>query len=363
MKKKNLREALIVSLAVGHVLAPMMNTHAQTNNKRDSLQEELRASYTTESKFENEMMLPAREEPEEHKINRLAFEEQLKVEAESLAKKKTDKLIKEKQSEWEENFPVVEGNTTTSNFLNELGRDAVSIAREYDLYPSVMLAQAVLESRSGLSGLTVNHHNLFGIKGKYEGKSAHLTTWEDVGGKKKTIKAGFKSYPSYKESMEDYAHLLKNGLKYNPSFYNGTWRSQTSSYKDVTQFLQGRYATDTQYANKLNQMIARYDLTRFDNVEAFNPSNFNVKPVINNPKLTEETYLVKPGDTVQLILKKTNMSLEDFLNLNGLSEARIHENQIVKISKIDKEKLSHRKERQSLFSSRFKEDNIKKGVN
>lgn len=81
------------------------------------------------------------------------------------------------------------------------------------------------------------------------------------------ITSEFRKYPSYKESLEDYAKLIKKGISGNEDFYKATWKDQTESYKDATEHLQGRYATDKQYAEKLNAIIKAYDLTEFDHAK------------------------------------------------------------------------------------------------
>jgi hypothetical protein len=67
--------------------------------------------------------------------------------------------------------------------------------------------------------------------------------------------------------LEDYAKLIKKGISGNADFYKATWKDQTESYKDATEHLQGRYATDKQYAEKLNAIIKAYDLTEFDHAK------------------------------------------------------------------------------------------------
>ena len=150
----------------------------------------------------------------------------------------------------------------TVDFIHTIGEDAKVIADEYGLYPSVMIAQAVLESQSGQSGLSANYNNLFGIKGAYNGASVTMQTWEDDGeGNAYTIDAAFRSYPSVSESLEDYAVLLTSS-----SYYTDTWRVNTASYQDATAALTGTYATDTQYGEKLNALIEYYGLTIYDDL-------------------------------------------------------------------------------------------------
>ncbi|MDQ8224741.1 NlpC/P60 family protein [Enterococcus faecium] len=157
-------------------------------------------------------------------------------------------------------------NQTTDQFLKKIADDAQEIGQKEGIYASVMMAQAILESGSGNSLLSSEpNHNLFGIKGSYKGSSVTFNTLEqDSSGQSYQIRAQFRKYPSYKESLEDYADLIKNGLTGNPDFYKPTWKSETKNYKEATKYLEGRYATDRQYSQKLNAIIEAYDLTKYD---------------------------------------------------------------------------------------------------
>lgn len=160
----------------------------------------------------------------------------------------------------------VSKNQTTQEFIASIQQPAQEVAWANDLYASVMVAQAILETGSGNSQLSqAPNYNLFGIKGQYKGKGVTFATQEDNGtGSLYTIQDEFRRYPGFKESLEDYAVLLTGGLSGNNSFYQYTWKSKTNSYKDATAFLTGRYATDTQYGAKLNALIAAYELTALD---------------------------------------------------------------------------------------------------
>ncbi|EGP5294528.1 N-acetylmuramoyl-L-alanine amidase [Enterococcus faecium] len=157
-------------------------------------------------------------------------------------------------------------NQTTDQFLKKIADDAQEIGQKEGIYASVMMAQAILESGSGNSLLSSEpNHNLFGIKGSYKGSSVTFNTLEqDSSGQSYQIRAQFRKYPSYKESLEDYADLIKNGLTGNPDFYKPTWKSETKDYKEATKYLEGRYAADRQYSQKLNAIIEAYDLTKYD---------------------------------------------------------------------------------------------------
>lgn len=149
---------------------------------------------------------------------------------------------------------------TTIDFIESISEQARHIAAQNDLYASVMIAQAILESDSGQSALSqAPNYNFFGIKGDYNEQSVTMETWEDDGnGNTYTIDAQFRSYGSQAESLEDYAQLLQQDI------YAGVRKSNTRSYQDATAALTGTYATDTSYGTKLNQLIAQYGLTIYD---------------------------------------------------------------------------------------------------
>ena len=171
-------------------------------------------------------------------------------------------------------FTVVE-NSDTRQFIKKIAKDSHDIGQNRDIFASVMIAQAILESDSGNSALAQSpHYNLFGIKGNYEGKSADFNTLEDSGNSMYQISAPFRSYPSEKESLEDYADLIKNGVEGNADIYRPTWKSEASSYRDANEHLAQTYATDSHYADKLNSIIKYYDLTQFDKKQMPNLNDY-----------------------------------------------------------------------------------------
>lgn len=166
-------------------------------------------------------------------------------------------------------YPVSEGfqiSSQTQEFINKIGGLAGSLGEKYGIYPSVMIAQAILESGSGTSDLSLApNNNLFGVKGAYYGSSVNFSTYENNGvGNNYIIEADFKKYPDLKASLEDYAKLIRYGISGNSSIYGGAWKSKSGNYLKATQELTGKYATDTNYNKKLNALIALYNLTKFD---------------------------------------------------------------------------------------------------
>ena len=155
---------------------------------------------------------------------------------------------------------TVQAATYQQEFLDKAIPAATTASSKYGTYTSVMLAQATVESAWGQSGLAQEpNNNLFGIKGSYNGQSVNMNTGEYGNGGYYTTNAGFRKYPSYTESFEDNGALLRNQMG---NYYSGTWVENSNNYAQATQNgLQGKYATDPNYAKTLNSVIAT---NRFD---------------------------------------------------------------------------------------------------
>ncbi|WP_124058894.1 LysM peptidoglycan-binding domain-containing protein [Vaginisenegalia massiliensis] len=228
-----------------------------------------------------------------------------------------------------------DAKTTQQEFLNKIGDYAKKIAKENDLYASVMIAQAILESGWGQSTLAkAPNYNLFGIKGKYNGQSAVMNTLEDDGsGNYYTIQADFRRYNNYGESLTDYANVLTgdNGAsQWRYNYYLGARFSQAMTYQAATQWLTGRYATDTSYASKLNALIRDYNLTQYDMLRgAVTGNTTTTSPIVNK---SESSYSVKAGESLYLIAAKNGMTVDELMKLNGLTSYLIHPNQVLKVT-------------------------------
>ncbi len=225
--------------------------------------------------------------------------------------------------------PKSHAYTVTSNqvqspaqqFLNKIIPAAQQATEGKDVYTSVMIAQAALESAWGTSALSAEpNHNLFGVKGNYNGQSVNMYTLEDAGAQKYYgIYDNFRKYPSYKESMDDYVDKIINGIKGAPLFYSGAWKSRTNSYQDATRYLTGRYATDTAYYAKLNRIIEQYGLTKYDNGTA----TAIAASIEERTSSAGGQYTVQAGDTLYGISRKAGVSVDQLLTVNGLSTSSV----------------------------------------
>lgn len=148
------------------------------------------------------------------------------------------------------------------SFLKEIRDLAIENYKNSKIFPSVVLAQAYLETGSGTSELAKYANNYFGIKGEYNGQSYLKDTWEHLNGADTTVNAGFRKYPSLKASVLDHG-----------SFFTETpWRAQNyasvtsaENYVEQARALQkSGYATDPGYADKLIRIIQEQGFDQHD---------------------------------------------------------------------------------------------------
>ncbi|BDR56386.1 LysM peptidoglycan-binding domain-containing protein [Xylocopilactobacillus apis] len=215
------------------------------------------------------------------------------------------------------------------DFLSKIAPSAQKIASENNLYASIMIAQAIIESGWGQSGLaSAPNYNLFGVKGSYMGDSVSMPTYEQTpDGASYSIVAGFAKYPSYEDSMKGYVQTMLNPL------YVGAWRSTTNNYQEAARYLTGRYATAINYGDTLISMIQKYNLSVFDSKE------FSVDPALKGMKVStqKQTYKIQKGDSLWGISRKFNVKLDSLLKLNNLKlDSKIFPNQVITIKEVDK---------------------------
>lgn len=222
--------------------------------------------------------------------------------------------------EWKESIPEIEGDSIQAKFINTVAEDAVRIAHENEIYPSVMIAQAGLESGWGRSELAQNYNNLMGIKGSWNGNSAVLTTGEHIGGTDITVNASFNVFDSWAESLAHYGKLLSEGNEQDSAFYSGTWKENADTYQEATAWLEGRYATDPDYASKLNSRIEDYNLEQFDNLEV---------------KVPEGMVKVQRGACLHSIARENEVTVEELIEWNQLEDESLDAGQWLAVEEMD----------------------------
>ena len=130
---------------------------------------------------------------------------------------------------------------------------------ERTVFPSICIAQAALES-----GWNVNATTLFGIKGD----GIELDTTEYVNGEYINITDSFVKYPDLASAVQGYYTLMEwdnyDEVR-NADTYEGACYALTSGTYP--------YATDTNYSEKLIEIISDFSLDYFDDVAQFTDVN------------------------------------------------------------------------------------------
>lgn len=148
---------------------------------------------------------------------------------------------------------------TNIEFLSAISGAAQRVAAATGVPASVTIAQAILESRWGLSDLAVKANNLFGIKAdsRWKGPIINIPTREFLNNAWVTVPASWRKYATYEDSIVDHAAFLK-GARYAKAFATKDPRTF------ITAIWQAGYATDPTYPVKIMQIITDRKLTSYD---------------------------------------------------------------------------------------------------
>jgi uncharacterized protein YraI len=160
--------------------------------------------------------------------------------------------------------PAVE--LTPAQFLASAAAGAQRGWREYGVPASVTMAQAILESGWGRSGLAAVDKNFFGIKcfnGNYgtlaNGCHDYRTSECTKAGSCFSTTATFRTYATMAHSFRDHGNFLRVNSRYQPAF-----AYTKDANKFIWQVWKAGYATDPNYYTKVTTLMASYNLYQYD---------------------------------------------------------------------------------------------------
>ena len=162
-------------------------------------------------------------------------------------------------------------------FIQEIGPLVSADMRRSGILASLALAQAILESGWGLSGLAVKGNALFGIKAgaSWKGRVYSADTKECYDGvSMTTVRAAFRAYDSWAESIADHSAILTGNARYSAVVGERDYRKACHAIKDAG------YATDPAYPEKLIKLIEAYGLTAYDGIAAPDGTVFFIGDVV-----------------------------------------------------------------------------------
>lgn len=144
-------------------------------------------------------------------------------------------------------------NVDPEGFIKQWAPIAKTLSRK-GVPASIILAQAMLESRCGTSSLAVNANNFFGHKCfEKHCKKGHCLNYSDD-----THKDFFRVYKNPSTGFSEHAVKITSGRYASLKKYGRDYRQWAYGLKSKG------YATDRRYATSLIGTIERYKLYRFD---------------------------------------------------------------------------------------------------
>lgn len=243
-------------------------------------------------------------------------------------------------------------------YIDQHKETALRNEKKYGIPAPIILAQGILESGAGTSGLTRASNNHFGIKAGSKWKGRVHLAWDD-----ETQKSRFRCYASAAESYQDHARLLTTNSCYRPLF-----KINIYDYRGWAHGLKkAGYATAPRYAQALIGIIDQYKLYEINGGAKLKPGKTVVitsyktieKPVFEeectldeNEESEEQIMIVEaasryavlindihctvlqPGETLASISRKYDISPVQLLTFNELgSEYQVREGDIVFLDK------------------------------
>lgn len=212
-------------------------------------------------------------------------------------------------------------NSRSQQFIQSVAQGAIDGWNQYRVLPSITVAQAILESGWGQSSLSTSAHNLFGIKGSYNGHSVVMRTREVYGGRSVYVNANFRAYANNSESVTDHGRFLNVNSRYRNLLGDTNYVSVANKLR------QDGYATDPSYANSLINLVRTYNLTQLDSV-AFsgkvvtNKNNNGDNSSYNSGSSSVSNtgyYTVQSGDTLSGIANRFSTTVNHLASLNDIS--------------------------------------------
>ena len=150
---------------------------------------------------------------------------------------------------------------TNNEFIEQIAKCVKKYAYLYGIeVHSPIIAQAILESGWGKSGLASKYHNYFGLKcgSSWKGKSVNMATKEEYKvGTLTNIRDNFRVYDSMEAGVKGYFDFI------NTSRY-ANLKGVKNPEEYVRRLKADGYATSSKYVDNIMRVIRDNKLTRFD---------------------------------------------------------------------------------------------------
>ena len=167
---------------------------------------------------------------------------------------------------------------TKQEFIDAVAKAVVEYAPQYGIcVHSPIIAQAILESNWGLSTLSAQYHNYFGLKtgSTWTGKAVNLKTFEEyTPGVHVQIRDDFRVYDSLEDGIKGYFDFIQY-----PRYKNLKGITDPEDYLQTIK--DDGYATSSKYVENNMALIRQYNLTQYDEVETMPSNNVTAETILN----------------------------------------------------------------------------------
>lgn len=214
----------------------------------------------------------------------------------------------------------LQAQEATLDYIAAWHEVAVKEMQEFGIPASITLAQGILESGNGKSELAQKSNNHFGIKCHQDWKGERV--YHDDDEKNEC----FRKYDKAEDSFRDHSLFLKNRSRYAALF-----EEEPTDYKAWAKGLKkAGYATNPKYADRLIDLIEKYDLHSYD-LELEPSELFDDDELIVRESANRVDYVIsREGDTWEIVAELTDKYVEDLLEYNELRfDTKLQPGQIV----------------------------------
>lgn len=211
-------------------------------------------------------------------------------------------------------------NDVRVDYIERYKDIAIEQMYQYGIPASITLAQGILESGAGQSPLSQNSNNHFGIKcgSSWTGKTySHFDDGR---------MSCFRVYDNPEESYRDHSMFLQRDR------YKSLYEYDRTDYRSWAHGLKRcGYATSSTYANRLIDIIERYNLSQYDTASKPKKQKKVEKPMVQVQKVEKTAmnpfivdgktwHKVQPGETMASIADRYKLRLKKLYKLNHLDK-------------------------------------------
>ncbi len=202
---------------------------------------------------------------------------------------------------------------TIIDYIEDYAGIAQELGQEYHVPASIILGVAIHESAAGKSKIARHLKNHFGFKGKNSNTD---------------IRSAYRDFPTVDSSYTYFVSLLKRRSSFNSLFdkydqydYNG-WAKGIHG---------GGYASSPTWAAQVVAIINKYELYEYDDRPSDYVAPVAKKKAYRSKKRTSKLYIVKKGDSLTSIAKRSGTTVTAIKAKSGLKSNILQPGQKLKL--------------------------------